>query len=465
MSNTRKTIPLNVVRQLWAQCGGYCQSPSCNKMLFRVLDEVSVSLANVAHVVGHGDKGPRTDHELAHFIDRDGIDNLIMLCIECHKVVDELERRYPVEMMMQWKQQHSARIDALFSVPQIRDEHTLLMEVNDLLDANAVIFKDYGPYSNNVLLGESGDGLLIWKRRSLDTLVPNNRKIVQLIEQNKRNFKYPWDVYPEMLAYKMHADAFQDNCLTDRKVNDYKLFPLEFDHFIKSRLGISTPPVEVRRGEELEYRRSQVHTLITRFLVDHNEIAALEELNRGTMLVNTVDGRELKVFVTNTYCFTEYSLDKVLIVDPAVDAIICSSPAGGYSLSVKQACIERNIGLFMLGEFMGALRMKGEDYLNYLLKSEREERLKFLKRIALSCNPNRQVQIYAFGSFLRRKVFHDVDIFIVYPTTTSIASVRTIEAALQKEMLHQKHTPDITVGSSVEFAQVRFQHANLTEIR
>ena len=90
MSNTRKPVPLNATRQLWAQCGGFCQNPNCNKYLFIAVAADSVSIANVAHIIGHGTSGPRSDHELADYIDRDGVTNLIMLCLECHKVVDEL---------------------------------------------------------------------------------------------------------------------------------------------------------------------------------------------------------------------------------------------------------------------------------------------------------------------------------------------------------------------------------------
>src|SRR5262249_10290808 len=153
---------------------------------------------------------------------------------------------------------HTKKISCLFSIPNITDEKELLIQINDLLDENGMIFRTYGPFSSNVINGESGDGLQVWRHRCLDTILPNNQRIIQLIEQNKRNFPYPWDLYRQALLYKMHADAFQDNCLLDRKINDYKLFPLEFDHFVKTRLGVRLPPLEQREREELEYNRSRI---------------------------------------------------------------------------------------------------------------------------------------------------------------------------------------------------------------
>lgn len=460
----RRSVPINTVRQLWAQCGGFCQNPECNRPLFQSVDEDVVSLANVAHIIGHGSSGPRSDHELADYIDKDGIDNLIMLCLVCHNIVDELERKFTVEQINAWKSTHAGKIAALFAIPTIRDEQQLLVEVNDLLDHNGAIFREYGPYSDNVLLGEGGDGLRIWRRRCLDTILPNNQRILRLIEHNKHNFAYPWDVYAQMLQYKMHADAFQDNCLTDHKVNDYKLFPRDFDYFVKTKLGIPSQAPEFVAEEELEFRYNQVQTFIERFLSNHSVITKLEELNRGTMLVKLKDGRTLKVFVTNTYYFTDYTLERVLEVDPAVDAIICSSPAGQYSDFAKRHCIKSDIGLFMLGEFMGAIRHDGEQYLNFLLRADRDRRMSSLKRIAKESVPPAGVQVFAFGSFLRRKLYADVDLMVLYQEQTDRSALSQFESRLAAETQKRFGDPDITVSSVREFVDLRLKHDNLAKV-
>lgn len=460
----RKSIPLNTTRQLWAQSGGFCQNPACNRPLFRSVEDDVVSIANVAHIVGHGSSGPRSDHDLAEYIEKDGVANLIMLCLECHKVVDELESKFSVESMLAWKQTHADRISSLFAIPNVRDEQQLLSEVNDLLDENATIFREYGPFSNNILRGQGGDGLRLWRRRCLDTIIPNNQRIVQLIEWNRRNFQYPWDVYSKMLLYKIHVDAFQDNCLMDHRVNDYKLFPREFDYFIKTKLEIPSLAPEVMAQEELEYRHNQIKTYIARFLSDHSNIESLQELNRSTMLVQLVDGRSLKVFVTNTYYFTDYTLDRVLEVDPAIDAIICSCPVIEYSSSAKRICMENGIGLFMLGEFMGAIRYNGEQFLNYLLRSEREERLSNINRLAKNLSPPRGVSVHAFGSFLRRKLYGDIDLLVVYNEPADSEAIKEFVSRLAAETEKQFGEPDITVSSEREFATLKLKHNNLTKI-
>jgi hypothetical protein len=395
-------------------------------------------------------------------IERDGIQNLIMLCLECHKIVDQLERLFSVETLRQWKRDHVGKITSLFAIPNLKDERTLLTQISELLDINASVFTHYGPFSTNVLNGEAGDGIRIWRKRCLDTIIPNNQRILLLIENNKRNFPYPWEVYSQALIFRMHAEAFQDNCLTDNKVNDYKTFPREFDFFVKTKLGVHTEPLEQRASEELDFRSKQIETYINRFLSSHSRITALQALNQSTMLVNVDDGTTIKVFVTNTYVFTEYTFDKVMAVDPAIEAIICSCPAGGYSDGAKRLCIENGIGLFMLGEFMGAIGKQGEDYLNYLLKSERQERLEHLGRTLWDCGPASGLEIYAFGSYLRRKVFADIDLMIVYRGIDQMGAARNLEASLTLKL--QGKIVDITVASLGEFEAIKLNHNNLTRV-
>lgn len=463
-TNARKTIPLNTTRQLWAQCGGFCQNPTCNKPLFVQVTDTLVSIANVAHIIGLGGAGPRSDHELAEHIDRDGSANLLMLCLECHKVVDELEKTFTVEEMQSWKTVHAHRIKSLFSIPSIKDERELLASVNDLLDINGALFHEYGPYTASVIGGLGGDGVKIWKKRCLDTILPNNQRIIALIENNKRNFGYPWDVYPQMLQYKIHADAFQDNCLTDQKINDYKLFPRGFDYFIKTRLGIDTLPPEIVAKEELEFRYNTVSIFIERFLSNHGAIENLEELNRGTMLIQLKDGRTLKVFVTNTYYFTDYTLDRVLEVDPAVNAIICSSPAGQYSDSAKQECIERGIGLFMLGEFMGAILHSGDQYLNYLLRADREYRVNGLKRLSQDASPPPRTRVFVFGSYIRRKLYKDIDLMIIYDEPVDTAKLKSFESELDRLTRKRFGEPDIAVTSTRELTTLKLKYDNLMQV-
>ncbi|MEQ9370845.1 MAG: hypothetical protein RIG63_17740 [Coleofasciculus chthonoplastes F3-SA18-01] len=462
---SRKNIPTNIARKLWAQCGGFCQNQNCNKYLFARVEDDVVSLANVAHIIGHGKNGPRSEHELAEYIDKDGMANLIMLCLECHKIVDELESKFSVEEMQTWKAAHELKINSLFDFPQICDERKLIEQVNDLLIENKIIFEEYGPFSNQALRGTSGDALTLWRRRCLDTILPNNQRIIGLIEANKRNFPYPWEVYRQMMGYKLHADSFRDNCLLEKKVNDYKLFPREFDDFIKQRLGLPVENRERRSQEELEFRNATVSKYIENFLANHSFINSMEKLNIAMFDVDLKDGRSLRVFATNTYFFTEYTFEQVRAIDPAIDAIICSNPYGTYTPEAKALCIENRIGLFTLKQFMGAIHKNGDEFLNYLLQNERCNRLRNLKSLLCKASVPSGFQVYIFGSYLRRELYKDIDLILVYPIEADQELISSTVESINQVFEDRSSQLDITVCSEAEYETMSLEDDNRTRIR
>lgn len=459
---SRKSIATNITRKLWTQCGGFCQNPNCRKYLFAEVEDDVVSLANVAHIIGHGKNGPRSEHELADYIDKDDIDNLIMLCLECHKIVDELENKFSVELMQAWKTDHEKKINSLFAFPQIHHERELLEQVNELLTENRLIFEEYGPFSKKVLQGGSGDAITIWRRRCLDTILPNNQRIVGLIEANKKNFSYPWEVYRKMMGYKLHADSFRDNCLLEKKVNDYKLFPREFDDFIKQSLGLPVENRETRDQEELEFRNSEY---IENCLADHSFINRMERLNMTMFDVELKDRRSLRVFATNTYFFTEYTFEKIMSIDPAVDAIICSNPYGSYTWQAKTLCIDHKIGLFTLRGFMGAIRKDGDEFLNYLLQAERSSRISFSKSLFSKASVPPRFHVYMFGSYLRRELYNDIDLMLVYPVGADQDLISSTLESIYQVFEEQASPLDITVCSEAEYTTMSFEDDNRTRIR
>jgi hypothetical protein len=461
----RKSIPTNIARKLWSQCGGFCQNPSCNKYLFAEVEDNTVSLANVAHIIGHGTNGPRSEHELANHIDKDGIDNLIMLCLQCHKIVDELEDQFSVEQMQGWKTTHEHKIISLFDLPQIHDEKILLEKVNDLLDENRVIFEEYGPFSTQAFEGLSGDTFTIWRRRCLDTILPNNQRIVGLIEVNKKNFPYPWEIYRQMLRYKLHSDSFRDNCLLEKKINDYKLFPQEFDDFVKRKLGLNVEDREHKYQEELEFRKATVSQYIEKFLANHSFIKRMEKLNIAMFDVELQDGRNLRVFATNTYFFTEYTFEQTITLDPAIDVIICSNPYATYTSEAKKLCISRRIGLFTLGTFMGAIWKDGDEFLNYLLNEVKSRRISNSKSLIHQATVPLDFHVYIFGSYLRREIYKDIDLILVYPNRTESDLISSTVESIRKVFKDRLLLLDITICSEIEYKAMSFENDNRVRIQ
>lgn len=300
----RKNIPTNIVRRLWSKCGGFCQNPNCNKYLFADVENKLVSLANVAHIIGHGLNGPRSEHELANYIDKDGMNNLIMLCLECHKIVDELE-----------------------------------------------------------------------------------------------------------------------------------------------------------------FRSTTVSVFIERFLANHSFIDRMEKLNIAMFDVDLKDGRSLRIFATNTYFFTEYTFDQIMAIDPAIDAIICSCPYASYTLDAKAMCIEHQIGLFKLKEFMGAIRKKGDDFLNYLLGEDKKWRIDNLKSKLEKASIPVEFQVYVFGSYIRKLIYEDIDLFLVYTSEVEKKFINSTIKTIQEKLSLNPSFLDITVCSKTEYQSIKLDYDNRTRVK
>src|SRR6267142_426398 len=253
--SSREAIAVKTKRQLWADCAGYCQNPQCNKYLFVNVDDDVVSIANLAHIIGAGDKGPRSECDLGDYVEKNGYSNLIMLCLECHKIVDELEDKFGIETLRNWKVEHSNKVAGLFNTPTFSSRRKLFAYVDHLLEENRAIFVNYGPFSSLALLGSGGDSQKAWKRRCLDTILPNNDKIVRVFWKHLDIFGFSREIYTGFVDFEVHATSFEENCLFEEKINDYKTFPMTFPNRIKRALGIKTNEDPSREDEELEYRQ------------------------------------------------------------------------------------------------------------------------------------------------------------------------------------------------------------------
>ncbi|MDD3607202.1 MAG: HNH endonuclease [Candidatus Moranbacteria bacterium] len=101
MSITEKTKKI-----LFAESGNRCAFPECRQVL--VLNgegnEHSI-VGEMAHIKGEKPTAARYDESMTQ-IERDAPENLVVLCNIHHKVIDDQEKNYPVEMLLEIKNNH-----------------------------------------------------------------------------------------------------------------------------------------------------------------------------------------------------------------------------------------------------------------------------------------------------------------------------------------------------------------------
>ncbi|NFH68856.1 HNH endonuclease [Clostridium botulinum] len=218
------SISSKVQKLLYFSSGGFCQNPSCNNELYKLFETGEVgSIEEMAHVIGRSQNGPRGDSDVA-LPKRDEFENIILLCPSCHRTIDKNPNEFPVEVLLEWKKNHIDKIKSCFIEPIYKTRKELRRALDRLLIENNVVFEQYGPYSEEYtkILTNVYE---TWRRKAIETIVPNNKKIVKLLDVNDELINDDELVVVE--KFKEHAREFEYNQLSNEPNSHAPLFPKE----------------------------------------------------------------------------------------------------------------------------------------------------------------------------------------------------------------------------------------------
>lgn len=109
------------INMLYAHAAGRCQFEGCNKSVF--LDDLTMrefNKSNVAHIVASSPKGARGHAIRSHQLS-DKLENLMLLCPEHHKEIDDFVEQFPEHKLLAMKAAHeeaiSAQCDLIYKEP------------------------------------------------------------------------------------------------------------------------------------------------------------------------------------------------------------------------------------------------------------------------------------------------------------------------------------------------------------
>jgi len=124
-----RTIPPKTSLFLYVQAGGRCEFDNCNKYLLEHGPTATPgNFAEQAHIWAFNEAGPRGRTEQRPS-DINALGNLMLLCGECHHLVDIVHpERYPVEVLKKFKQEHEDRVYALTGLSKDRDTVPLVVK-------------------------------------------------------------------------------------------------------------------------------------------------------------------------------------------------------------------------------------------------------------------------------------------------------------------------------------------------
>ena len=102
-------------------------------------------IAEMAHVIPHGEAGPRHLERPSDDFDVDAFENLILLCPTCHTKVDKDPKAYPRNTLLDWKANHLARLALKQGIKAYRDREQARAAISDILAENRAIWERFAP--------------------------------------------------------------------------------------------------------------------------------------------------------------------------------------------------------------------------------------------------------------------------------------------------------------------------------
>jgi hypothetical protein len=112
----RTNIDEKVRMKLWAVSGGRCEM--CNKLLYEDSSfGVEGNFGEMAHIHAVSDNGPRSKCEMTSE-EKNNIENLMLLCIEHHHMIDTKPEEFKDGLLKQKKKSHEDRIRRVTDIPE-----------------------------------------------------------------------------------------------------------------------------------------------------------------------------------------------------------------------------------------------------------------------------------------------------------------------------------------------------------
>ena len=161
---SRPSVPVRTRRILWSESMGHCMNPECQVDLF----PNGSCIGELAHIVPHAQGGSVSE------------DNLLVLCNNCHKVIDDRRSKHTCDMLSVWKAARSQEIHAQFS-RTYSSFSDLRRVVVPILQRNLQIYNSYGPMADSSMETARRDLWLMFESE----LITNNRRLEIILDKNR----------------------------------------------------------------------------------------------------------------------------------------------------------------------------------------------------------------------------------------------------------------------------------------
>lgn len=221
----------NTKLKLFSHSGGFCQNPSCDKLLFPEGHATNIHIAEMAHIFACADNGPRPNPALTAR-ERGSYDNIILLCANCHTEIDKAPEKYDDATVTGWKRDHWQKLSAALGVVKFSDRKELRDQIELLLAENKAIHRAVGPDLEYRFNPEAAEAEA-WLARVRGSIIPNSNRILAILTENRHLL-----TESELVTvgdFKVHVDGLVLRHLDGQNVPNIR-FPVRMLEIAKSEL-------------------------------------------------------------------------------------------------------------------------------------------------------------------------------------------------------------------------------------
>lgn len=181
----RKSIPTETKLRLFAAAAGHCQSQGCLRPLFPAEMGGDKHIAEMAHVIPHGDQGPRHEDRPDEDFNSDSFDNLILLCPTCHTIIDKDPSAYPRNKLLDWKANHLASLANRQGVIAYKERRQVRDAVISVMAENKAVWAEFAPSDGRLFnYDPESESAKTWLQRMRSVILPNHFRIQAIIQEN-----------------------------------------------------------------------------------------------------------------------------------------------------------------------------------------------------------------------------------------------------------------------------------------
>lgn len=183
----------------------------------------------MAHIIAAGKTGPRANAKLSQ-AQKGSYDNLILLCANCHALIDKAPSDFPDDMVREWKRKHLERLRSLLGAVEYPNPAEARTAIESALRENRAVFDQYGP-NNDYSEDPESEIARVWQRKMRAIILPNNRKVLTILDANRRHLSEHESKTLEL--FRQHIDDLEAKHVGEGTGDVASRFPEEMNEILK----------------------------------------------------------------------------------------------------------------------------------------------------------------------------------------------------------------------------------------